>query len=75
MGFGNRERDRAQALVQPLDHLGRDVHAFVMQENLLLMQHQTGTGFGRPGYLRLSFTVPMDTIERSLPAFARARRA
>jgi len=34
-----------------------------------------GTGFGRPGYLRLSFTVPMDTIERSLPAFARARRA
>jgi aspartate aminotransferase len=31
-----------------------------------------GTGFGRPGYVRLSMTVPMDTIERSLPAFARA---
>ncbi len=32
-----------------------------------------GTGFGRGGYIRLSLTVPMDTIERSLPAFARAR--
>ena len=27
------------------------------------------------GYLRLSITVPMDTIERSLPAFERALRA
>ncbi len=34
-----------------------------------------GTGFGRGGYLRLSITVPMDTIERSLPAFERALRA
>jgi aspartate aminotransferase len=34
-----------------------------------------GTGFGRGGYLRLSMTVPMDTIERALPAFARARSA
>ncbi len=31
-----------------------------------------GTGFGRGGHIRLSMTVPMDTIERSLPAFARA---
>jgi aspartate aminotransferase len=31
-----------------------------------------GTGFGRAGYLRLSMTVPMETIERSLPAFGRA---
>lgn len=31
-----------------------------------------GVGFGRAGYLRLSITVPLDTIERSLPAFARA---
>ena len=30
-----------------------------------------GSGFGRPGYLRLSLTVPRDAIERSLPAFAR----
>ncbi len=34
-----------------------------------------GTGFGRPGHIRLSMTVPMDTIERSLPAFALARTA
>jgi aspartate aminotransferase len=31
-----------------------------------------GVGFGRAGYLRLSITVALDTIERSLPAFARA---
>jgi aspartate aminotransferase len=31
-----------------------------------------GTGFGRSGYIRLSLTVPRDTIERSLPAFERA---
>jgi aspartate aminotransferase len=34
-----------------------------------------GTGFGRPGYLRLSMTVPVDCIERSLPGFAKALRA
>jgi hypothetical protein len=32
-------------------------------------------GFGRSGYVRLTITVPLDTIERSLPAFARARKA
>jgi aspartate aminotransferase len=31
-----------------------------------------GTGFGRSGYLRLTLTVPEDTIQRSLPAFERA---
>ena len=31
-----------------------------------------GTGFGRGGYVRLSLTVPKDTIVRSLPAFGRA---
>jgi aspartate aminotransferase len=31
-----------------------------------------GSGFGRGGYVRLSLTVPRDTIERSLPAFGRA---
>lgn len=30
-----------------------------------------GSGFGRKGYMRLSLTVPRDTIIRSLPAFAR----
>ena len=30
-----------------------------------------GSGFGRAGYMRLSLTVPLDTITRSLPAFGR----
>jgi aspartate aminotransferase len=33
-----------------------------------------GRGFGRPGWVRLSLTVPDDTIERALPGFARALR-
>ncbi len=31
-----------------------------------------GAGFGRPGYMRLSLTIPREAIERSLPGFARA---
>jgi aspartate aminotransferase len=31
-----------------------------------------GAGFGRNGFIRLSMTVPLDTIERALPAFQRA---
>jgi aspartate aminotransferase len=31
-----------------------------------------GAGFGRSGFIRLSMTVPIDTIERALPAFQRA---
>ncbi len=31
-----------------------------------------GAGFGRPGYFRLSLTVPYDMIQRSLAGFARA---
>jgi aspartate aminotransferase len=34
-----------------------------------------GSGFGRAGYLRLSITTPLDTIQRSLPAFEHALRA
>jgi aspartate aminotransferase len=34
-----------------------------------------GTGFGRPGYMRLSVTVPPEMIERSLEGFARALQA
>ncbi len=33
-----------------------------------------GRGFGRGGYIRLSLTVPRETIVRSLPAFSRARQ-
>jgi aspartate aminotransferase len=31
-----------------------------------------GVGFGRSGYIRLSITIPLDSVQRSLPAFARA---
>ncbi|MCL6545220.1 MAG: pyridoxal phosphate-dependent aminotransferase [Bryobacteraceae bacterium] len=31
-----------------------------------------GSGFGRPGYFRLSLTVPESVIEGSIPGFARA---
>jgi aspartate aminotransferase len=31
-----------------------------------------GRGFGRAGYIRLSLTVPKETIEKALPAFHRA---
>jgi aspartate aminotransferase len=34
-----------------------------------------GSGFGRPGYMRLSLTVPRTTIEASFPAFERALAA
>jgi aspartate aminotransferase len=33
-----------------------------------------GAGFGRGGYMRLSLTIPLESITRSLPAFARAIR-
>jgi aspartate aminotransferase len=31
-----------------------------------------GTGFGRSGYIRLSLTIPLARIERSIPSFERA---
>ncbi len=31
-----------------------------------------GTGFGRSGYFRLSLTIPLAAIERSLAGFERA---
>jgi aspartate aminotransferase len=33
-----------------------------------------GTGFGRSGYMRLSLTIPMEAIRRSLGGFERALR-
>jgi aspartate aminotransferase len=33
-----------------------------------------GTGFGRPGYMRLSLTIPRADLVRSLPGFQRAMR-
>jgi len=44
----------------------------LMDEGVLAVP---GSGFGRGGYIRLSFTIPLEAIQRSLPAFARAFRA
>jgi aspartate aminotransferase len=34
-----------------------------------------GTGFGRSGYIRLSLTIPLEKIEKSISGFERAYRA
>ena len=41
----------------------------LLQEGIMAVP---GIGFRRSGYVRLSLTVPLDTVERSLPGFARA---
>jgi aspartate aminotransferase len=41
----------------------------LQQEGILAVP---GTGFGRPGYMRLSLTIPLESIRRSLPGFERA---
>jgi aspartate aminotransferase len=48
-----------------------DASAFcqrAQQHDLLLVP---GDGFGCPGYVRISYCVPAETIRRSLPAFAK----
>lgn len=54
---------------------GMDDKVFVdllMHENVLAVP---GTGFGYPGYFRLTFCIDQDVIERSGPAIARAAAA
>jgi aspartate aminotransferase len=41
----------------------------LLEEGILAVP---GSGFGRAGYIRLSLTVPRETIEASLPGFERA---
>ncbi len=43
----------------------------LQQEGVLVVP---GSGFGRAGHFRLSMTVPLEIVERSLPAFERAFR-
>lgn len=40
----------------------------LLDERILVVP---GRGFGRPGHFRISFAVPTETIERSLPAWER----
>ncbi|MCA8926373.1 MAG: pyridoxal phosphate-dependent aminotransferase [Planctomycetes bacterium] len=54
----------------PRSPLADDV-AFVralLEERILVVP---GTGFGQPGYVRLSYAVETDTIHRALPGFRR----
>jgi aspartate aminotransferase len=44
----------------------------LMEEGILAVP---GSGFGRSGYLRLSLTIPLDSMQRALPRFERALRA
>ncbi|MGE3166764.1 MAG: pyridoxal phosphate-dependent aminotransferase [Planctomycetota bacterium] len=41
----------------------------LMAERILVVP---GSGFGRPGHVRISYAVPRETIQRSLPAWTRA---
>jgi aspartate aminotransferase len=57
----------------PQSPIGDDV-AFVsllQEENILVVP---GSGFGSPGYFRISYCVGEQTIENSIPGFARARQ-
>lgn len=42
-----------------------------LKERILVVP---GAGFGTPGFFRISYAVPTETIARALPAFARVRR-
>ncbi|MCO5169620.1 MAG: pyridoxal phosphate-dependent aminotransferase [Planctomycetes bacterium] len=41
-----------------------------LEERILVVP---GAGFGTPGYFRISYAVPTETIVRAIPAFRRAR--
>ncbi len=45
----------------------------ILKDNLVLVT--PGSGFGKPGYFRISFCVPMETIEKSIPKFETAFKA
>ncbi|MFP4548818.1 MAG: pyridoxal phosphate-dependent aminotransferase [Fidelibacterota bacterium] len=42
----------------------------ILKDNLVLTT--PGSGFGKPGYFRISFCVPMETIKKSIPKFKKA---
>jgi aspartate aminotransferase len=48
--------------------------AFVRQLTAEGVLAVPGAGFGRGGYIRLSLTIPVEQIERSIAGFARAFR-
>ena len=73
MGY-DAPRPQGSFYVFPRTPIADDV-AFIrlLQEQGILAV--PGAGFGRSGYMRLSLTITREEIEKSLPGFARARRA
>jgi aspartate aminotransferase len=66
-------RPRGAFYLFPRSPVADDV-AFVgllQEENILVVP---GSGFGSPGYFRISYCVDEKTIESSIPGFARARQ-
>lgn len=52
----------------PRSPIANDI-AFVQAAQKRHILVAPGTGFGWPGHFRIAYSVPMDTIERSLPAW------
>lgn len=73
MGY-DAPRPQGSFYVFPKTPIADDV-AFIgiLQEQGILAV--PGSGFGRGGYMRLSLTIPRDSIERSLAGFQRAIQA
>ncbi len=73
-GFGYElARPQGSYYVFPKTPVADDV-AFIrllQEEGILAVP---GAGFGRGGYMRLSITIPLEDLERSLPGFERAIR-
>jgi aspartate aminotransferase len=72
MGY-DAPRPQGSYYVFPRTPIADDV-AFIRElkeEGILAVP---GSGFGRPGYMRLSLTIPRADLERSLPGFERALR-
>jgi aspartate aminotransferase len=72
MGFSVCKPDGAFFLF-PKTPIADDV-AFVKLLQAERVLSVPGTGFGRPGYIRLSYAVDRDVIERSLPQFEKVMR-
>jgi aspartate aminotransferase len=64
------ERPKGAYYVFPRTPIEDDIEfiGILQQEGILAVP---GTGFGRPGYMRLSLTIPRADLERSLAGFAR----
>lgn len=66
-------RPRGAFYLFPRSPIADDVEfvRILQQENILVVP---GSGFGTPGYFRISYCVDEETIERSFSGFARARK-